>query len=89
MSRFNLTWRISCDSSWSLAVFAIFSNILIRLLVPSLLPWSWVVIFCSVFVRTSVVVVPVLGCRRHSCVSPVTSVVAAAAVFGFFGLGPS
>jgi hypothetical protein len=88
MSRFNLTWHMSCDSSWSLVLFAIFSITLIHLLVFSLSNWSWVVRARFVFVRTTVVVVTVSGCRCHSCVSPVTSVVAAVVVFGFFGLGP-
>ena len=89
MSRFNLTWRISCDLLWSLVVFAIFSITLIRLLVFSLSNWSWVVRAHFVFVRTTVIVVPISGCCRHSCVSPIMSVVAAVVVFGFFGLGPS
>jgi hypothetical protein len=87
MSCFNLTWHISCDL-WSLVIFAIFSITLICLLVFSLSNWLWVVRARFVFVHTTVVVVPISGCHRHSCVSPVTSVVAAVVVFGFFGLGP-
>ena len=58
------------DSSWSLGLFAVFSLVLIPVLIPRISS-------------------PNLGCCRHSCVSPVRSVAAAAVVFSFFGLGPS
>jgi len=70
MSRLNLTWRLLCDSSWSLGLFAVNSLVLIAVLIPRISS-------------------PNLGCCRHSCVSPVRSVAAAAVVFSFFGLGPS
>ena len=33
MSRFNLSWRLPCDSSWSWGLFAIFLSVLIRVLI--------------------------------------------------------